>query len=648
METIAITSGPIKATFHPQELLLRYVQVDGSEALRGICFAMRDQNWDTVPPIVENLESESDEQGFRIQFDFSWKSGPIQFAGQATLGGNAQGTIAYRFSGDCQQDFLKNRLGFVVLHGAQLAGKPCHCLEVTGSQLQGVFPASISPHQPFKNLRSIRHSLDNGQELEVLMEGDTFEMEDQRNWTDASYKTYCTPLELPFPVQMKAGDSVSQKIELSLHGTPNDALPPTASPTRLSLSNAAPSYSIPHIGLALSPDDSEPYSPAEIERLATLHLDHLRIDLHLVRPDWNESLAHGQRLAKQIGASLEIALFANEQTSNAVDALVVQIQSESIPVARYLVLHEDEKSTPAATIEQVEAKLRASAPAAQILAGTDCYFAELNRQRPETRLLDGVCFSINPQVHAFDDASLIETLGAQTTAANDARAIADGKNVAVSPITLQPRFNPNATGPEPETPAGQLPSTVDPRQATPFGYAWTAGSLLRLSASAATSLTYYQTRGWEGVMEREQGCPLPNLFTSKPGETFPLYKAFELFASFKGGQIALLDSSNPFKVEAARIETEDHQRLEHFSSVQSPKGGSSSPKTTESRPTVHAHAFPTSVGTAPLSENPARQTKNVLAIVNYTGKPQEAEFQGETRELPPYSITIVESEAADS
>lgn len=28
-------------------------------------------------------------------------------------------------------------------------------------------------------------------------EGDVFEMEDQRNWTDASYKTYCTPWGCP-------------------------------------------------------------------------------------------------------------------------------------------------------------------------------------------------------------------------------------------------------------------------------------------------------------------------------------------------------------------------------------------------------------------------------------------------------------------
>jgi hypothetical protein len=33
------------------------------------------------------------------------------------------------------------------------------------------------------------------------MEGDTYETEDQRNWTDASYKTYVRPLPCPGPTR---------------------------------------------------------------------------------------------------------------------------------------------------------------------------------------------------------------------------------------------------------------------------------------------------------------------------------------------------------------------------------------------------------------------------------------------------------------
>ncbi len=41
-------------------------------------------------------------------------------------------------------------------------------------------------------------------------------MEDQRNWTDASFKTYCTPLEIPYPVEVAKGTKISQKIRISV------------------------------------------------------------------------------------------------------------------------------------------------------------------------------------------------------------------------------------------------------------------------------------------------------------------------------------------------------------------------------------------------------------------------------------------------
>jgi D-apionolactonase len=41
------------------------------------------------------------------------------------------------------------------------------------------------------------------------MEGDRFEME-ERNWTDASFKTYCRPLALPWPFMLAAGERSSR------------------------------------------------------------------------------------------------------------------------------------------------------------------------------------------------------------------------------------------------------------------------------------------------------------------------------------------------------------------------------------------------------------------------------------------------------
>ena len=63
------------------------------------------------------------------------------------------------------------------------------------------------------------------------MEGDTFEMEDQRNWMDASYKTYVRPLALPWPYPIEQGRRFTQSVALTVEG----ALPAVtaAAPSRL-------------------------------------------------------------------------------------------------------------------------------------------------------------------------------------------------------------------------------------------------------------------------------------------------------------------------------------------------------------------------------------------------------------------------------
>ena len=75
------------------------------------------------------------------------------------------------------------------------------------------FPVDISPHQPAFDIAGLSWR-DDGLDVDVRFAGDMFEMEDQRNWTDASYKTYSRPLALPFPYPLAAGERVVQSIDV--------------------------------------------------------------------------------------------------------------------------------------------------------------------------------------------------------------------------------------------------------------------------------------------------------------------------------------------------------------------------------------------------------------------------------------------------
>jgi D-apionolactonase len=97
-------------------------------------------------------------------------------------------------------------------------------------------------------------------------------------------------------------------------------------------------------------------------------------------------------------------------------------------------------------------------------------------------------------------------------------------------------------------PVGGLPPSVDVRQSSLFAAAWTLGSLRYLADSGAASVTYFETTGWRGVMERADGSPSPDLFPSLPGAVYPLYHVLADAGNLVGGEVAPMSSSDPLKV----------------------------------------------------------------------------------------------------
>ena len=365
-EQIPLRAGPLSAVYERGDL--RYVCLADREIVRRIYVAVRDANWGTVPAVISGESIERDEVSFTVRYTATHREGPIHFRWEAAITGGADGSLSFIMEGRALSAFRRNRLGFCVLHPMEMAGQAAEVGHDDGTVTLGEFPVRISPHQPFKSMRSIRAG-----EVEMTFEGEVFEMEDQRNWTDA-------------------------------------------------------------------------------------------------------------------------------------------------------------------------------------------FFAELNRNRPETRHLDALVFSINPQVHAFDNPSLVENLAAQQAAVESARAFSDGRKVLVSPVTFRMRWNPNATAPEPLVPPGELPPQVDPRQLSLFGAGWTLGSLKYLALGRASSLTYFETTGFGGVMERSSGSPLPGRFPSRPGQVYPLFHVLAGVRELAGGELVETLSSRPLEVEGLLLRRGEARR----------------------------------------------------------------------------------------
>jgi hypothetical protein len=565
IDPIVLRAGPMTMVFEPQSAFLRYVRVGSVEVVRGVYAAVRDHNWGTIRPAVSDLKSQvTADGGFELTFSVACREGPIDVSWQGRITGEPAGRVTYTMRGVAKSIFQTNRTGFCILHPASAGGAEAVVSHAAGGQTRGRLPVGISPGPPFLEMAGISHEFGPGAWCDVVFSGDVFEMEDQRNWTDASFKTFCRPLARPFPYAIKAGERIEQSVSISLRGSlPSSPTTRRAdAPITITLdeSKARP---LPAIGLGM-PGDGEPLTQRHVERLKALHLSHLRVDLRLDEPAYIRRFAQALDQSMAIGALLEVAAYVGDDAEGETHRLAHLLgQLQPMPryfISRVLVLPRRAKApTPA----MIDASRRAlDAMGIPIFAGSAGDFAELNRNRPPTERLDGICFSINPQVHAFDNASLAETLEAQAQAVTSARQIAGGRQVIVSPVTFRPRFNPDATGPAPAPASGELPRQVDVRQMSLFGAGWTLGSIKQLAQAGAQSMTYYETVGWRGVMEREAGSPIPARFASIRGGVYPLYHVLADIGEFAGGG-SVVDSvsGDPLTVEAIMLVHGQRRRL---------------------------------------------------------------------------------------
>jgi hypothetical protein len=543
-----------------QEGDLRDVRLGETELVRRIYVAVRDENWDTIPAEIRDVSTNVGDDRFIISYEAEHRARNVHFRWRATIAGEPDGTITYTMDGHALQEFSYCRIGFCVLHPlAEYCGQPYRGLGPAGP-ISGNLPALIAP-QPFEgglyiplfpSVSELTVSLKSGTDIRFAFEGDLFETEDQRNWSDGSFKTYCTPLSLRYPFKARAGQAFTQRVTFAVEHPPAHGIT-RDSKVQLHLGPSL-RQRLPRIGLGVASQDGD-LTPRDADLLDRLHLDHLRVDLHLSEAGASQALVKAERQCRLLHCGLELALFVTENAEQEISSLT-PLLPPSVAISSVLIFHEKEPVTSARWVECARVRLAPRLAGVPVCGGTNLNFADLNRVRPDVSALEGVTYSINPQVHAFDERSLVENLEGQADTVVTARSFCGDRPVIVSPVTLKPRFNPDAIGPEPPPAPGQLPSAVDPRQMSLFAAAWTVGSAKQLAEAGVASVTYYETIGWRGVKEFEQGCELPGAFASFPGMAFPLYHVFVDLAELKEGELTACDSSDPLKVQGLGVRTE--------------------------------------------------------------------------------------------
>ncbi len=458
-ESIVLKAGALTADLVAGGL--RTIRYQGREVLRAVAYVVRDKDWGTYHPAISDFSCRQGVDDFTVTFRARCTSvEPSQELEYETrITGNANGLITFDVTAEPRTPFLTARCGFAILHPLEgVVGQPAIIEHVDGSREHAAFPDLIAPIQPFKEIRAIEHQVAPGVTARCLMTGDVFEMEDQRNWSDASYKTYVRPLALPWPYVMESGVRNHQSVELLI--TDSGAgrhQEETKVDVPIEVQIGEPDGTFPQIGVAIHPSEIATIlaHPGMLQRLQPqLLLFHFDPTAGPIAGDGPEHLAGFREIAQIADASqcaLELVLPAQRNVKDELSEIAAMVSAANLKLSAVLVSPAvDRKSTlpgsqwpPCPPLAEIYQAAREAFPGVAIGGGMLTYFTELNRKRPPVEFLDFVSHCTCPIVHAADDLSVMQTLETMPSITRSARAIVgNDKPYWIGPSTIGMRQNP--------------------------------------------------------------------------------------------------------------------------------------------------------------------------------------------------------------
>jgi D-apionolactonase len=554
-----LTAGPLSVELDGGQL--RYLTVSGVEVLRAVSFLVRDENWGTYTPVISGLGIDQRPDGFSVTYHAVCSRPGQEISFDASIEGSADGGLVFQATAVPTTDFLTARTGFVVLH--PLKGVVGHAVEVEhvdGRIRQATFPELIDPVQPFLDIRSLAHEAVPGLTATVRFAGDTWEMEDHRNWTDASFKTYVRPLALPWPYTLTAGQAVTQSVTVTLRGTARRSGRSARQETvDVKLGGVARTLLQP-VGLGMPPEEIDhALASMDLLRLAAPRFLQCQFD---PRANHGREQIQGYRaLCQQTGAEcvLEVIVASAEDYGQELRRLADMIRLSGIGLSAVAVCPAgDLKSVlpggarpPAPPLDALYAAAREAFPGVRLGGGMLSFFTELNRKRPPAKLLDFVMNTTCPIVHAADDRSAMETLAALPYQVTTARSFLNATPYRVGPSSIGCRDNPHGETftPNPNNERVCL-ARMDPRQRGCFGAAWTLGYVATLARTDVEAISLAAPTGPLGIIYRKTEYAQPWFDSLTGPAVYPVYHVVAGLTRGTGRTLVAAESSDPARVAA--------------------------------------------------------------------------------------------------
>lgn len=521
----------------------------GVEVVRGIACPIRDANWATYPSLLaqEHIAEGPDE--FEISQTRLIADGALGI--KLVFKGHSDGSFHATAEMSAHREFVTNRAGFTLLHPLRdIVGEPLRVTHPDGSVTACHFPLLISPDQVAGEISGLRHSV-NGIDTEILFRGEVFEMEDQRNWSDASFKTYCRPLSRPRPYRLNAGEVQRQEIDIRFHRTPAGKMAATHVPAPADVELKASVENVPRIAVAMDAGTIPDVALHGVCRLLDPQILQLR-----VTPETAASVCESAKAiigASPAGIELEIIVSSTDDPGKALARVAADCRRSSLAMARVLALPErylqsyqpggpwPKGPTPQALCTHV----REAFPGAEIGAGVLTYFPELNRCRPDIALCDYVGHGSTAITHAADDRSVIESLEGLAHVYVSGCALAQARDYRLGLTAIGMRTNPYGSAAVENIQQGRMAMAgADPRQRGLFAAAWAVGAVAATEGHNVASLALAAFVGPLGAIHRQEAWPQPLYPDSSTAIVYPIFHVIR-FLSAMGGAARLSLQAKP-------------------------------------------------------------------------------------------------------
>jgi len=479
--------------------------------------------------------------------------------------GYSDGTFIATTEMSACDEFLTNRAGFTLLHPLRdVVGTPLGIIHPKGSVSLSHFPLLISPDQVAAGIAGLRYCV-NGIDAEITFQGEVFEMEDQRNWSDASFKTYCRPLSLPFPYRLSAGEIRRQEIHVRIAGMPAGNVASATAQFTDMLQLKPSAVSVPRIAVTIEDDAIPDHAAQACARVMNPQILQLRVT--------PETALRVCQCASELifprpaEIELEIIVPATGDPGTSIASVATECKKASLSVTRVLAFPESylRSYQPAGPWPAGPAPrdlldhARRSFPGAEIGSGVLTYFTELNRCRPATAMCDYIGHGVTAITHAADDRSVIESLEGLSHIYRSAGALAGERDYRLGLVAIGMRSNPYGSDVMENSLQNRIAMAgADPRQRGLFAAAWAVGAVAATEGHKVLSLGLSGLVGPLGAIHRREAWAQPGYQESRTVLVYPIFHVVRFMSEMGGAPRLLMRSAGNGIVGVA---SQDHSGI---------------------------------------------------------------------------------------